>query len=172
MSLGTVLFGFLGMLIFISYGDELRKMWTPQLSPRNKVERRSPLRTFTVIIWGITVFMALSLCVTLVIIQKEFGEIETKNPLRQPVLFSLGAVFVVLLIAFVARKNLLCWGRILLPGVAVGLVWASVVRDLFEGVYLVWPRFPLASEVLETVLVINFCFLGIAWLNKAAYDGY
>ncbi len=67
-------------------------------------------------------------------------------------------------------KNLLSLGRILLPGLVIGLVWASILRDMFGWLYLKYPEFLLSTEVLEVLLVINFCFLGIAWLNKAAYD--
>lgn len=115
--------------------------------------------------------MALALCINLVIIQREFSELGTANPLRKPLWFNVGAVILVFLIAGLARKNLVRVGRILLPGVVVGLIWASIIRDMFEGLYLSYPQFPIASEVLEIILVVNFCFLGIAWLNKAAYQG-
>jgi len=110
------------------------------------------------------------LCVNLIVILKVFSGLEAANPLRKPLWFSVGTIIFVFLIAALARKNLLSLGIILLPGLIIGLIWASIFRDMFEWLYLKYPEFPLHSEVLELLLVINFCFLGIAWLNKAAYD--
>lgn len=170
-SLGTVLLGFLGSLIFISHGQQVRNVFTSSALPKGQPEGRSLLRAFLTIIWIISGLIALALCVSLVIIQRQFSEFETANPMRKPLLFSAGAIILVFMLAVLARKNLLRLGRILLPGVIVGLIWASIIRNLFDGVYLACPKFPIASEVLEFLLVINFCFLGVAWLNKAAYDG-
>lgn len=171
-SLGTVLFGFLGSLIFISHGQQVRKIFTSSGFPKDQIGSKSLLRPFSTIVWITTILIALALCINLVIIQREFSELGTANPLRKPLWFSAGAIILVFAVAVLARKNLLRVGRILLPGVVVGLIWASIIRTMFDGLYLAYPQFPLASEALEFLLVINFCFLGIAWLNKAAYGGH
>jgi len=170
-SLGTLLFGFLGSLIFISHGQQVRKIFTSSTFIKDQIGSKSLLRTFSAIVWVITVLMALALCINLVIIQRQFSEFETANPLRKPLLFSAGSIILVFAIAILTRKNLLRVVRILLPGIVIGLIWTSIVRDLFQGIYLTYSEFPIAMEVLEFLLVLNFCFLGIAWLNKAAYDG-
>lgn len=171
-SLGTVLFGFLGSLIFLSYEEQVRKIFAFSLSAKDQIRNKSLFRTFSTIIWIITVLMALALYASLVIILKQFGEFASPNPLRKPLWFHAGAIVLVLMLAVFGRKNLIRIGRILLPGIILGLIWAFIVRDIFEGLFIAYPQIPLASEVLEFLLVINFCFLGIAWLNKAAYDGY
>ena len=134
-------------------------------------EDESALRTFSMILWGITALIAIGLCINLMIILRIFSEFETTNPLRKPLLFSAGAIILVLGAAALARKKFLSLFRVLLPGIVVGLVWTAVVRDLFQGIYLTNPEFPIATEVLEAVFVINFCFLGTAWLNKVAHEG-
>ncbi len=169
-SLGMVLFGFLGSLIFISYGQKIKKIFTSSVVPGKQSENTVIFRKFSAIIWVITIITAAALFIALVIIQREFSGFETDNPLRKPLWFSAGLIILIFVIAVLTRKNLLRLGRILLPGVVVGLIWAYIVRDIFEGVYLAYPKFPIASEVLELLLVINLCFLGIAWLNKASYS--
>lgn len=171
LSLGTVLLGFLGSLIFLSHGDLMRKILTSPVLSRNETDERENQKVFSILLWVVTFLVASALCVSLAIILKQFAEFETPNPLRKPLWFSVGAVLVVFLLVVLGRKNLLRLVRILLPGLIVGLVWASVVRDVWEGLYLAFPGFPLAPEVLEFLFVSNFCFLGIAWLNKAVYEG-
>lgn len=170
-SLGTLLLGFLGSLIFISHGEQVKNIFTSSIFQKAQSENAAILRAFSTTLWVITALIALGLCINLVIILRFFSELETANPLRRPLWFSAGSIIFVFMIVILARKNLLLLGRILLPGVIVGFVWASIIRDLFNGLYLAYPEFPLASEVFEVLLVINFCFLGIAWLNKAASDG-
>jgi len=169
-SLGAVLLGFLGSVIFISHSQQVRKIFTSSAFPEDEIGSKFHLRAFSAILWVVTLLIALALCINLVIIQKQFSELGSANPLRKPLWFSAGAIILVFAIAILAKKNLLRLGRILLPGVVVGLIWASIVSNMFEGVYLAYAKFPIASEVLEFLLVINFCFLGIAWLNRAAYD--
>lgn len=169
-SLGMLLFGFLGSLIFISHGQKVRKIFISLVVPEKRREDKGHFRFFSAIIWAITMVIAIILFIALVIIQKEFSSFETGNPLRKPLWFSAGFIVLIFVIVYFTRKNLLRLGRILLPGVVVGLIWAYIVRDIFEGVYLAFPKFPIASEALELLLVINFCFLGIAWLNKAAEE--
>ncbi len=171
-SLGTVLFGFLGSLIFISYGDRVRKIFASSLSPEGQIKDKSLFRTFSTIIWMVTVLIAAALWVSLALILKQFSELESPNPLRKPLWFHVGAIIFVLIVAVFSRKNLIRIGRVLIPGIILGLIWASIVRDIFEGLFLAYPQFSLAPEVLEFILVINFSFLGVALLNKAAYDGY
>lgn len=171
-SLGTVLFGFLGSLAFVFHGEQVRRLFASSISPGEQIRKRSHLRTFYTFIWVVTVLIALALCVSLSVILKQFSELESPNPLRKPLWFHAGAVVLVLILAAFGRKNLFRLGRILLPGIILGLIWAFIVRDIFEGLYLAYPGFPLAPEVLEFLLVINFCFLGIAWLNKAACEGF
>jgi len=171
-SLGTVLLGFLGSLIFISHSQQIKKVFTSSsVFTEYRSEGESALRTFSMILWGITALIAIGLCLNLMIILRIFSEFETANPLRKPLWFSAGAIILILGAAALARKKFLCLFRVLLPGIVVGLVWTSVVRDLFQGIYLANPEFTIATEVLEAVFVINFCFLGTAWLNKAAYEG-
>lgn len=169
-SLGTVLFGFLGLIIFISHGNGVRKIFTSPTRQKGQIGDKFQRRTFIIIIWLVTVLMALALCVSLAIILKQFAELESPNPLRKPLWFSGAAILLVFLLVIWARKNLLRLGLILIPGIILGLIWASIVRDIWEGLYLAYPRFPLASESLEFLLVMNLCFLGVAWLNKAVYD--
>lgn len=170
-SLGTVLLGFLGSLVFVSHEERVRKVFASSISASGQIRNKSQLRTFSTIVWVVTVLMALALLASLVIILKQFGEFGSPNPLRKPLWFHAGAVVLVLMLAVFGRRSLLRIGRILLPGIILGLIWAFIVRDICEGLFLVYPQFPLAPEVLEFLLVINFGFLGIAWLNKAAYDG-
>jgi len=169
-SLGTLLLGFLGTLIFISNGEQIKKNFPSSSFLRGQSEIKGTLRTFSMVLWIITSFVALGLCVNLIVILKVFSGLEAANPLRKPLWFSVGTIIFVFLIAALARKNLLSLCRILLPGLVIGLVWASILRDMFGWLYLKYPEFLLSTEVLEVLLVINFCFLGIAWLNKAAYD--
>ena len=169
-SLGTVLFGFLGSLIFVSYGDQMRRIFSSSISPRGQIRNKSHLRTFSTIVWVATVLIALALCASLVAILEQFSELASPNPLRKPLWFHAGAVVLVLALAVLGRKSLIRIGLILLPGIILGMIWAFIVRDVCEGLFLVYPQFPIAPEVVEFVLVINFCFLGIAWLNKAAHD--
>jgi hypothetical protein len=169
-SLGTVLFGFLGSLIFISYGDQVRRIFSFLISPSGQIRSKSHLRTFSAIVWVVTVLIALALCASLVAILEQFSELASPNPLRKPLWFHAGAVVLVLLLAAFARKSLIRIGLVLLPGIILGMFWAFIIRDVYEGLLFVYPQFPIASEVLEFVLIINFCFLGIAWLNKAAHD--
>lgn len=171
-SLGTALFGFLGSLVFISHGERVRGIFAASIFSGDQIRKRSPLHTFTTIIWVVTVLIALALCVSLAVILKQFSELESPNLLRKPLWFHAGAVVLVLVLAAFGRKNLFRLGRILLPGVILGLIWAFIVRDIGEGLFLAYPQFPLAPEVLELLLVINFSFLGIAWLNKAACEGF
>ncbi len=170
-SLGMLLFGFLGSLVFISHGQKLRKIFISAAFQEEQSEKKAFSRIFSIIIWVITLVMAVVLIIVLMIIQKEFSEFESGNPLRKPLWFSAGLIVLIFMMALLTRKNLLRLFRILLPGVVVGLIWAYILRDIFEGVYLSYPKFPISTEVLELLLVINFCFLGIAWLNKAAYSG-
>ena len=170
-SLGTLLLGFLGTLIFISNGEQIKKNIPSSSFLRGHSEIKGTLRTFSMVLWIITSFVALGLCVNLIVILKVFSGLEAANPLRKPLWFSVGTIIFVFLIAALAKKNLLSLCIILLPGLIIGLIWASIFRDMFEWLYLKYPEFPLHSEVLELLLVINFCFLGISWLNKAAYDG-
>jgi len=169
-SLGTLLLGFLGTLIFISNGEKIKKNFLSFSFLRGQSEIKGTLRSFSTVLWIITSLAALGLCVNLVVILKVFSGLEAANPLRKPLWFSVGTIIFVFLIAALARKKLISIGIVLLPGLVIGLVWASILRDMFEGVYLKYPKFPLPTEVLELLLVINFCFLGISWLNKAAYD--
>ena len=169
-SLGTLLLGFLGTLIFISNGEQIKKNFPSSFFLRGQSEIKGTLRSFSMVLWIITSLVALGLCVNLVVILKVFSGLEAANPLRKPLWFSMGTIIFMFLIAALARKNLLSLGRILLPGLIIGLIWASIFRDMFEWLYLKYPEFLLHSEVLELLLVINFCFLGIAWLNKATYD--
>ena len=170
-SLGTLLLGFLGSMIFISRSQQIKKVFSSPVFSNDQSEGKAILRAFSTILWVITALVAIGLCINLMIILRIFRELETANPLRKPLWFSAGAIILVFVVAVLARKNLLRLGRILLPGIVVGLIWASIMRDLFRGLYLEYPEFPLTSEVLEVLLVVNFCFLGIAWLNKAAYNG-
>lgn len=170
-NLGTVLLGFLGSLVFLSRGQKVRSIFISSASSEEKADSKSSLPAFLIVLWAVTIFTAAALCLTLGVIQRQFGELESQNPLRKPLWFSAGAVILVCVVAILGRKNLLNLGRILLPGIMAGLIWAYVVRDVFEGMYLTYPQFPLAPEVLEFILVINFCFLGVAWLNKAGCDG-
>ena len=166
-SLGTVLLGFLGSLIFISHDQEIREFFVLSAAKKEQSETSGSLRSLLALLWALTALMALGLCVNLVVIRSVFSEFDTANPLRKPFWFSAATILLIFLVAVLARKNLLRLGRILLPGIIVGLVWASVVQDLFAAIYLEYPKFPLSLEVLEVLLVINFCFLGLAWLNKA-----
>jgi len=171
-SLGTVLFGFLGSLTFISYGEQVRRIFASSISLRDQIRNKSHLRTFSTIVWVVTVLIALALCASLVVILEQFSELASPNPLRKPLWFHAGAVVLVLILAVLGRKSLIRIGLILIPGIILGMIWAFIVRDVCEGLFLVYPQFPIAPEVVEFVLVINFCFLGIAWLNKAAHDDY
>ncbi len=168
-SLGTLLLGFLGTILFISNGEPIKKIFPSSSFLRGRSEIKGTLRTFSMVLWIITSLVALGLCVNLVIILKVFSGLEAANPLRKPLWFSVGAIIILFLIAALAGKNLLSLGRIFLPGLIIGLIWASLFRDMFGWLYLKYPEFPLHSEVLELFLVINFCFLGISWLHKAAY---
>lgn len=168
-SLGTLLLGFLGTILFISNGEPIKKIFPSSSFLRGRSEIKGTLRTFSMVLWIITSLVALGLCVNLVIILKVFSGLEAANPLRKPLWFSVGAIIFLFLIAALAGKNLLSLGRIFLPGLIIGLIWASLFRDMFGWLYLKYPEFPLHSEVLELFLVINFCFLGISWLHKAAY---
>lgn len=168
-SLGTLLLGFLGTILFISNGEPIKKIFSSSSFLRGRSEIKGTLRTFSMVLWIITSLVALGLCVNLVIILKVFSGLEAANPLRKPLWFSVGAIIFLFLIAALAGKNLLSLGRIFLPGLIIGLIWASLFRDMFGWLYLKYPEFPLHSEVLELFLVINFCFLGISWLHKAAY---
>lgn len=169
-SLGMLLFGFLGSLIFISHGQKVRKIFISSVVTEKQMEDKTNFQFFSAITWAATFVTAIALFIALVIIQKEFSGIETGNPLRKPFWFSAGFIILIVVLVILTRKNLLRLGWILLPGVVAGLIWAYILRDIFEGVYLAYPKFPIASEVLELLLVINFCFLGIAWLNKAAEE--
>lgn len=168
-SLGTLLLGFLGTILFISNGEPIKKIFPSSSFLRGRSEIKGTLRTFSMVLWIITSLVALGLCVNLVIILKVFSGLEAANPLRKPLWFSVGAIIFLFLIAALAGKNLLSLGRIFLPGLIIGLIWASLFRDMFGWLYLKYPEFPLHSEVLELFFVINFCFLGISWLHKAAY---
>ncbi|UCC38823.1 MAG: hypothetical protein JSV96_13515, partial [Candidatus Aminicenantes bacterium] len=97
-----------------------------------------------------------------------FSEFESANPMRKPLWFSVGFFILVFVAAALMRKRLSSLVRIVFPGIIAGLAWTSIVRDLFQGVYMSQKEFPVSSEVLEALLVVNFCYLGIAWLNKAA----
>ena len=168
-SLGTLLLGFFGTLIFISNGEQIKKNFPSSSFLQSQSEIKGTLRTFFMVLWIVTSLVAIGLCVNLVVILKIFSGLETANPLRKPLWFSVGTIIFIFLIAALARKNLLSLGRIFLPGLIIGLIWASIFRDMFEWLYLKYPEFPLHSEVLELLLVINFCFLGISWLNNAAF---
>lgn len=170
-SLGTVLFGFLGSLIFIFHGQKVRKIFASSYPGKEKGSRPR-LPAFVVVICSAAIILAAALYISLVAIQREFSGFETTNPLRKPLWFSAAAIILVFLAVVAARKNLLWLVKVFIPGVVVGMVWASVVRDVFEGVYLAYPQFPLAQEVLELLLVLNFCYLGFAWLNRAAIESY
>lgn len=168
-SLGTLLLGFLGTLLFISNGEQIKKNLPSSSFLRGQSEIKGTLRTFSMVLWIITSLVALGLCVNLVVILKVFSGLEAANPLRKPLWFSMGTIIFVFMVSALARKKLMTIGIILLPGLIIGLIWASIFRDMFGWLYLKYPEFPLHSEVLELLLVINFCFLGISWLNKAAY---
>lgn len=167
-SLGTLMLGFLGTLIFLSNGEQIKKIFLSSSFLQRQSEIKGTLRTFFMVLGVITLLVALGLCVNLVVILKIFSGLEAANPLRKPLWFSVGTIISVFLIAALARKNLLSLGRILFPGLIIGLIWASIFRDMFGWLYLKFPDFPLHSEVLELFFVINFCFLGISWLYKAA----
>lgn len=169
-SLGTSLFGFLGALIFVTHGDQIRKIFPSSSFSQGKDKVKGTFHQLSIVLWIVASLVALGFCINLVIILKFFSEIETANPLRKPLWFSVGAIIFVFVAAVFARRNLLRLGQILLPGLIAGLVWASIVRDLFIGFYLKYPEFPLSIEVLDVLLVVNFCLVGTAWLNKAAYD--
>lgn len=169
-SLGTLLLGFLGTIIFISNGEPIKKIFPSSSFLQRQSEIKGTLRTFFMVLWIITSLVALGLCVNLVVILKIFSGLEAANPLRKPLWFSVGTIISVFLIAALAGKNLLSLGRIFLPGLIIGLIWASLFRDMFGWLYLKFPEFPLHSEVLELFFVINFCFLGISWLYKAATE--
>jgi hypothetical protein len=169
-SLGTLLLGLLGILIFISHSQQLKNIFTSFVFQKSQSENASILRAFSATVWAITAIISLGLCLSLFTTLRIFSELKTANPLRKPLWFSAGSIIFTFMIVILARKNLFRLGRILLPGIVVGLVWASIIRDLSQGLYLAYPEFPLASEVIEVLLVLNFCYLGIAWLNKAAYD--
>ena len=167
-SLGTLLLGFLGSLIFISHSQQIQKIFSSAVFSKNQNEREALLSKFLTILWIITALAATGLCINLMVILRAFSDFESANPLRKPLWFSVGAFILVFVVAALMRKNLSPLVRIVFPGIIVGLAWTSIVRDLFQGAYLSHPEFPVASEVFEALIVINFCYLGIAWLNKAA----
>jgi hypothetical protein len=166
-SLGTLLLGFLGTIIFISHQGQIKKNIPWESLAKNQRKTKGNIRKFITLIWIITLAVALGLCVNLLIILRIFNSPGTDNPLRKPLWFSLGIIIFVFMVLALARKKLMSIGIILLPGLIIGLIWASIFRDMFEWVYLKYPEFPLSSEVLEVLLIINFCYLGTAWLNKA-----
>lgn len=166
-SLGTLLLGFLGTIIFISHQGQIKKNIPWESLSKNQRKTKGNIRKFITLIWIITLAVALGLCVNLLIILRIFNSPGTDNPLRKPLWFSLGIIIFVFMVLALARKKLMSIGIILLPGLIIGLIWASIFRDMFEWVYLKYPEFPLSSEVLEVLLIINFCYLGTAWLNKA-----
>jgi uncharacterized membrane protein YuzA (DUF378 family) len=167
-SLGTLLLGFLGSLVFLSHRQQLQKIFSSDVFSKYQDEREAPLSKFLTILWIITALAAIGLCINLRVILRAFSDFESANPLRKPLWFSAGAFILVFVVAALMRKNLSPLVRIVFPGIIVGLAWASIIRDLFQGVYLSNPDFPVAPEVFEALIVINFCYLGIAWLNKAA----
>ena len=167
VSLGFVLLGFVGSLTFLSIGDRVNQVF---LSSGLAKSSETSSRHFSALVWVVTLVMVAAIGLSLWTIQKEFSELESKNPLRQPVLFSVGAVLLVVILVLLNRKNLLRLARVFLPGAIVGLVWAFVVRDVFEGVYIAYSQFPLATEVLELLLVVNLGYLGVAWLNRASSE--
>jgi len=169
-SLGTLLLGFLGTIIFISHQGQIKKNIPWESLSKNQRKTKGNIRKFITLIWIITSAVALGLCVNLLIILRIFNSPGTDNPLRKPLWFSLGIIIFVFMISALARKKLMSIGIILLPGLIIGLIWASIFRDMFEWVYLKYPEFPLSSEVLEVLIIINFCYLGTAWLNKALHN--
>lgn len=166
-SLGTLLLGFLGTIIFISHQVQIKQNIPWESLSKNQRKTKGNIRKFITLLWIITLAVALGLCVNLLIILRIFNSPGTDNPLRKPLWFSLGIIIFVFMVLALARKKLMSIGIILLPGLIIGLIWASIFRDMFGWVYLKYPEFPLSSEVLEVLLIINFCYLGTAWLNKA-----
>ncbi len=168
-SLGMLLFGFLGTLLFVVHEKEFNRSfpWDSFFQTHNQI--KGNLRFFIATLWMITAAAAIGLCVNLYNILKVFRSLETDNPLRKPLWFSVGTIIFVFFISAFARKKLLSLGIILLPGMIVGLIWASIFRDMFGWLYLKYPEFPLHSEILELLLVINLCFLGTSWLYRAVF---
>jgi len=169
-SLGTLLLGFLGVRIFVFHGEEIKKILPFLFFSRVQSEAKANLRAFSAVLWIITSLLALGLCMNLFVILGFYRELETINPLRKPLWFSVGVIIFIFLIAVLSRKDSSSLVRIFFPGIICGLAWASILRDLFIGVFLKFPDFPLSSEVLEFLLVIHFCFLGLALLNRAEYN--
>jgi len=166
-SLGTLLLGFLGSMIFVSYREHINKIIPRILSLKRHPKTQKKSRQFSVVIWVITAAAALGLCINLMMIMKFFKSTQTDNPLRKPLWFSVGAIIVIFMAAAFIRKYEAVILSALIPGIITGLIWASVFRDMWEWVYLKHPEFPLSSDILEFLLILNFCYLGTAWLNKA-----
>lgn len=169
-SLGSLLLGFSGSMIFVSYREQINKIipWILSLKHQPKTPKKS--RQFTAVIWVITAAAALGLCINLMMILKIFSSMQTDNPLRKPLWFSVGAVILIFALTALAQRHTASILFVLIPGLITGLIWASIARDMLEWIYLKNPEFLLSSDVLELLLILNFSYLGTAWLNKAFDD--
>jgi uncharacterized protein YacL len=166
-SLGTVLFGFLGAVIFITHGEQIKKNIPWTLFSNLPKQTKGHGRSFITILWVIAAAAALGLCINLYMILKIFDTAQTSNPLRKPLWFSTAAVILLFALTALARKHAAPILFVLIPGLITGLIWASLVRDMIEWVYIKHPEFALSSDILELLLILNFCYLGTAWLNRA-----
>ncbi|MGB7297195.1 MAG: hypothetical protein WBC70_16560 [Candidatus Aminicenantales bacterium] len=171
-SLGTLLLGFLGAVIFITHGEHIKKHIPCDLFLNTGTQIKGKAHSFVVILWVIAAAAALGLCINLMMTLKIFSGMQTDNPLRKPLWFSGGAVILVFLTAILARKNAAAVLTALIPGLISGLIAASLFRDMLEWVYLKYPEFPLSSDILEVLLILNFCYLGTAWLNKSLFSSH
>lgn len=117
-SLGTVLFGFLGSLIFLSRSSKVNQVFLALLRPdTQKQENSLSYRTFAAFLWVVTGVLAAGLCLSLSVIQRQYASMQTSNPLRKPLWFAVGSVILIAAVVILARKNISRLGFILLPGV-------------------------------------------------------
>lgn len=170
-SLGTLLFGFLGAIIFVAHGEHVRKKIPWDLFLETSPGIKEKAHSFVMILWAITAAAALGLCINLMMTFRIISSVQTDNPLRKPLWFSAGAVILIFAVAVFSRKNAAAVLTALIPGLIAGLIVASLFRDMLECVYLKYPEFPLSSDILEVLLILNFCYLGIAWLNHSLFNG-
>ncbi len=90
-SLGMLLFGFLGTLLFASYEKEFNKKFPwPSVVPNNS-KIKGNFGYFITALWILTAATAIGLCINLLNILKIFSSMETDNPLRKPLCYILAA---------------------------------------------------------------------------------
>lgn len=166
-SLGALLFGFLGAVIFTAHQEEIKKIIPWNLFSTTPPPVKGKARSFITVLWLITAAFSLGLCINLMMVLKMFSSMQAENPLRKPLWFSAGAVILILAAAAFARKKAALVLTVLIPGIITGLIWASIARDMLEWVYIKYPEFPVSSDILEVFLILNFCYLGTAWLHKS-----